>query len=388
MQLLDTILSRIGVLTAAAIAAAVIAALTIIADAEADHPVEIAISATAACALTEAGEIVCWGWDIPLVQHPPAGTFTDLSLGPTDACAINTDGAAVCWGAGYEFVRTAVDSILARDPQFDLDLAGLGQMLPPQRTDLVEVAVHPWRHYACARSADGEIVCWGRPLPNSPAPARAGFTELISTGREFCALDSNGAVSCWSGMTFHDFVSVIGRFVRIDASGNGFCGALEDGSIRCRTADSRDAPGPPPEFAQLFRNVHVIGSQGCSIDADGAMQCRQAHHWCDHLVPKDVDYCPPPELIRYQAWPIPFTTLFEGGPNRETTATRSYTQLFRDQAACAITDTAEIDCWSDFRRGDPRHNVPQRFRPTGTEPVDPPDQPAQPPSPTQSSEDG
>ena len=31
-------------------------------------------------------------------------------------------------------------------------------------------------------------------------------------------------------------------------------------------------------------------------------------------------------------------------------------------AVCALTDAGEFDCWSDFRYGDSRHNVPDRFR--------------------------
>ena len=77
---------------------------------------------------------------------------------------------------------------------------------------------------------------------------------------------------------------------------------------------------------------------------------------------RSVEHCPP-DLIRFQSWDIRFTNLYEGGPDRETTAARTYSQLFGDKAACAITTDGEIDCWSDFRSGDPRQIVPERFRP-------------------------
>ena len=357
---MPTSLVRVQVL--APLVALALWALLAIVPARADTPVEIAISPTAACALTDAGEIACWGFGIPLVDDVPEGLFTDLSLGPADACAITSDGAAACWGAGYAHVRDSVHSILARDPEIDLHRAGLAQLLPPERTDLVQIVVHPWRHYACARTAQGEIACWGRPLPGSPAPDGADFTELISTGREFCALDSEGRTTCWGDLSFVQFVSDAGPFVRIAPSGNGLCGVTAEGDVRCRTARSRTAPGPPQPFTQLFRNVHVLGAQGCAILDDGSLQCHQTLHWCYHLIAPEIDYCPP-DIIRFQSWPIRFTILFEGGVDRETTAARSYTRLFGDQAACAITTEGHIDCWSDFRSGDPRHNVPARFRP-------------------------
>ena len=343
------------------VALAILALLTV-APTRADAPVQIDVGPTAVCALTEAGEIACWGFDIPLVHDVPEGAFTDLSLGPTDACAITAEGTATCWGAGYAYVRAKIDAILARDPDADLQLSGLPQLLPPVRADLVQIVVHPWRHYACARTAEGEIVCWGLPLPRSPAPDGDGFTQLISTGREFCALDSEGRTTCWGDLTIDRFVSDAGPFVRIAASGNGLCGVTAAGDVRCRVPGSPPAPGPPQPYAQIFRNVHVIGAQGCGIVEDGSLRCHQTHHWCSFYFSPEVEYCPP-DLIRFQSWPIPFTILFEGGPDRETTEARTYTHLFGDQAACAITVDGEIDCWSDFRQGDPRHDVPERFRP-------------------------
>lgn len=349
--------------------------------ARADAPVHISIGATAVCALTDAGEIACWGFNIPLVRDAPAGEFTDLSLGPTDACAITAEHGVNCWGAGYAYVRGKVESILARNPEFDLATIGLAQLLPSQRDDLVQVVVHPWRHYACARSSGGEIVCWGDlPPSNGAAPAGSDFTDLISTGRGFCALHASGGTTCWGDMIFERYVSDAGPFVRIAGSGNGLCGVTAEGDVRCRTRNSPPAPGPPQPYDQVFRNVHIVGAQGCAVFDDGSLHCRQTHHWCSYYFSIDIEFCPP-DLIRFQSWDIRFTLLYEGGPDREATAARTYTRLFGDQAACAITTDGHIDCWSDFRSGDPRHLVPDRFRPNaGSEPVDttPPEQPATP----------
>lgn len=353
-----------------------------VAPARAETPVEIVISPTAVCALTDDGEIVCWGFDSPLVRDVPPGVYTDLDVGPNDACAITDAGAANCWGAGYAYLSDNVESILARDPDTDLHRIGLAQLLPPDRDDLVEIVVHPWRHYACARTIEGEIACWGLPPPNRTAPDRAGFIQLISAGREFCALDSEGLTTCWGDLVIDRFLSDAGPFVHIASSGNGVCGVTAPGDVRCFTARSRSAPGPPQPYSQLFRNVHVIGSQGCAITDDGSLQCHQAHHWCHHLVSAEIDFCPP-HVIRFQSWSIPFTTLFEGGPDREATASHSYVRLFGDQAACAITSEFRILCWSDFRSGDHRLRVPERFHSQAALPdpepsTEPEEQPSRP----------
>lgn len=343
------------------LAAVVLLAWFLIAPARAETPVQIAISPTAACALLDTGEIECWGFDIPLVEDVPQGQFTDLSVGPTDACAITNEATVVCWGTGYAGLYDDVEGLLAREPDADLHLTGLAQLLPPDRADLVQIVVHPWRHYACALSVQGEIACWGLALPDSPAPDGDGFTQLISTGREFCALDAEGSTTCWGDLTFDRFVSDAGPFVRIAPSGNGLCGVTAEGDTRCRTAVARTAPGPPQPFTQLFRNVHRLGAQGCAIFDDGSLQCQQTLHSCFDRIAPEIDYCPP-DLIRFMSWDIPFNILFEGGSDSETTAARSYVALFGDQASCAITSDGHIDCWSDFH-DDPRHNVPDRFRP-------------------------
>ena len=352
---------------------ALFAAAALVTHARAETPVQIAVGSTAACALTDDGDITCWGFDNPLVRDVPQGNFTDLSLGPTDACAITVDSTVVCWGAGYAHLRDSIETVLARNPQADLHLAGLAQLRPPDRTDLVQVAVHPWRHYACARSSQGEIACWGLPLPRSPAPDSAGFVQLISTGREFCALDGEGRTTCWGDLTTDQFISDAGPFNQLVASGNGLCGLTPQGDVRCRTFRARTAPGPPQPYTQLFRNVHLLGSQGCAIVEDGSIQCSQTLHWCYHVIAPQLDHCPA-LLIRFQYWPIDFNILFEGGPDRDATAAHSYTRLFGDQAACAITTESHILCWSDFR-SDPRHHVPERFRPPP--PLDDPAAPAE-----------
>ena len=47
------------------------------------------------CALTEAGEVICWG---DSRFDPPPGRFTAISSGAVRTCAVTEDGEVVCWG--------------------------------------------------------------------------------------------------------------------------------------------------------------------------------------------------------------------------------------------------------------------------------------------------
>ena len=124
-------------------------------------------------------------------------------------------------------------------------------------------------------------------------------------------------------------------------------------------------PAPRPARPSPTRKSSATstssGPRAAPSRTTAQIQCRQTHHFCHHVVPAQHEFCPLP-VIRFQDWAIPFTILYEGGPDRESTESRVYTQVFGDQAACVIRDDGQIDCWSDFRRGDPRQNVPERFR--------------------------
>ena len=47
------------------------------------------------CALTEAGEVLCWGGS---EFAPPLGRFTAIDSGVSRACAVTEEGDVVCWG--------------------------------------------------------------------------------------------------------------------------------------------------------------------------------------------------------------------------------------------------------------------------------------------------
>lgn len=60
--------------------------------------VQLAAGETHSCALSENGEVVCWG-DLEKHAEPPEGQFTQISAAGTTTCARSVVGDAVCWGS-------------------------------------------------------------------------------------------------------------------------------------------------------------------------------------------------------------------------------------------------------------------------------------------------
>ena len=126
-----------------------------------------------ACALTDAGEAVCWGF-VPNKADPPdprPGRYVAVSDGGHHTCALTDDGAAVCWGWN-----------------------NFGQASVP---DGRYTAISAGRFHTCALVEGGEVVCWG--LTHPPA----GSFVAISSGRDrSCAVTAAGEVVCWGDVSY------------------------------------------------------------------------------------------------------------------------------------------------------------------------------------------
>ena len=53
---------------------------------------------TGLAALTDSGEVVCWGWNIDGLAEAPPGRYSAISDGLRHKCALSETGQAVCWG--------------------------------------------------------------------------------------------------------------------------------------------------------------------------------------------------------------------------------------------------------------------------------------------------
>jgi alpha-tubulin suppressor-like RCC1 family protein len=166
-----------------------------------------------------------------------------IAASSTYTCMVNADHTASCWGSnssGQLGNGTTTDSV---QPVRVLGLTGI-----------VEVAAGV--SHACARTAAGDVWCWGADYglgtggADSTVPVQVvGLTDVaqISAGQvHTCAVRTSGAVACWGGNND---------------------GQLGDGT--------KDIHFIPVEIDGLSDAVMVSGGSGhtCAVAGDGEVWC-------------------------------------------------------------------------------------------------------------------
>jgi alpha-tubulin suppressor-like RCC1 family protein len=162
-----------------------------------------------ACALTDDGQVLCWGWNRSRVvtseetqNAPPTWSFDDLRFemiagGGERACGVTTGGDFMCWGDNSDAsIRDDID-----DPWFNPPTP---VELPTQQpiTQIALGSTNP-----CVLLGDGRVLCWGpndEGLIQEPKSAESfPPTETISSADSLdlsaahaCTIRS-GTIRCW-----------------------------------------------------------------------------------------------------------------------------------------------------------------------------------------------
>ena len=245
--------------------------------------VEIAVAASSACALSRAGQVLCWG-KLPgsrtAALHPQrvAGIQDAVEIaltadmGGIHACARRSNGRVVCWGHGAD---GALGDGTTIDRTAPVAVRGL--------QDAVEIAVSQSR--SCARRANGTVVCWGGRAPpmGSPSttpvevPGLTGVVELALGWYEVCGRRADGRVVCWRaipppGAERLRVLTGLTGVVQLSAApqGDALCGVLSSGRVRCWTDWVR-----PTEVAGLSdaRAISIGATHRCAVRANGQVAC-------------------------------------------------------------------------------------------------------------------
>ncbi|CAJ1425113.1 unnamed protein product, partial [Effrenium voratum] len=107
---------------------------------------QVACGAAHSCALSQDGEVHCWGSD----EHErssgaPVGRFVAISASGGHSCALKADGTGACWGFN-EYNQTDVPDVLFRQ-------------------------LAPGYLHTCGLNLQNETVCWGQKRgDNKPPP--------------------------------------------------------------------------------------------------------------------------------------------------------------------------------------------------------------------------
>jgi alpha-tubulin suppressor-like RCC1 family protein len=172
-----------------------------------------------ACAIDDAGAVVCWGWNnhgqignpaapdpspVPVSVEGLAGRVTDVALGIIHTCALLESGAVMCWGANEKGqLGNGEGGEVAPDSVTPVEVSSL----PGTVLDIDSEYEH-----TCALLEGGEVMCWGnndsgqigdgtsdpyKVVPVSVAGLPSAVASIALGALHSCALLENTTVWCW-----------------------------------------------------------------------------------------------------------------------------------------------------------------------------------------------
>ena len=272
----------------------------------------------AACALTEAGEAVCWDASDPAEVETLPGRYIAIDADGGTTCAVTEDGEAVCRGSD----ESASEA-------------------PPGRY----TAISTTNGYTCALTEAGEAVCWGShsarareqqaqegdaessswpqkwmpdPPPGTYLAITVGHSYYVDDAlRSACAAKASGGFVCWRSSTKYapneqgDIWHVEGDAAE-GVTGGDFCAVNDFGDPYCASSGSRTAISRGRDHA-------------CAITVGGFAECWASGIDAAAYGALSVMRPPDPAPARYVA-----------------ISTNGY-------YACVVTDAGEAVCWEAER---------------------------------------
>ena len=178
----------------------------------------------ASCAVTDLGNIYCWGHSngagqlgigyvnnfayavsvTPLKVLTPAGVqFASITTGLEHSCALSTTGTGYCWGDNYE-------GLFGNDSYVDSPIPT--PMVVPNNEKLSQISTG-WYH-TCVKTVSGTSWCFGRGAfgelgTGTTLGGKTYRTPLVPSGIQFskisaaigttCGIDQFSKIWCWGG---------------------------------------------------------------------------------------------------------------------------------------------------------------------------------------------
>ena len=190
----------------------------------------VAVNVDNACALTEAGDAICWSIGDSRVSTYVSGPFISIASGDGPTCAVTKAGEIQCWGPGGKPIH-----------EYDNDPS---RNAPPG----VYSSLSYEAGYSCAITVDGKAVCWALRSfwedLTPPDPPDDVFSSIVvnhwnntlgSLYLTVCGLTVSGEVVCWQGTNSGGHQQVAerygGPFDSISMRWSGFCGVTRAGEL-------------------------------------------------------------------------------------------------------------------------------------------------------------
>lgn len=252
--------------------------------------VAVSVGGSATCAITDAGALLCWGYnawgqlgdgstverDVPTPVVGLSSGVLGVSTSGGSTCAILSGGALKCWG-NNEAGQLGDGS--TQDSAVPVDVVGLS-------SGVVSVSVGGGS--ACAVTNTGALECWGTGMlgdgivthvddvhvPVEVAGAWSTVVPVDVTAETICAVTAAGALKCWgvngagqlgNGTEADSLVpaDVKGFSAGVVAFGAGIyhtCAAIPGGGgVRCWGSNTYHALGDGTDVPKRTEPVDVEG---------------------------------------------------------------------------------------------------------------------------------
>lgn len=290
----------------------------------------VAAGGSHSCALTEAGDVWCWGansvgqlgsGDLTLAEpygRPSAGrvvglrqTAAFLAAGANHTCALTVKGALRCWGFnlyGQVGDGTSGETNFRSSPA---DVVDLG---------LNTVAVGAGDYHTCAIDEGHRARCWGlndvgqlgtgemtgrvpHSRPSEVTGLQADVVAISAGGAHTCALDQDGTVWCWGSNSHGQLgdgtttdrsspseVRLDTEAVAVSAGGEHTCALTTAGGVKCwgrndagqlgdGTTDDRSLPEDVVGHTGGVIGIAAGHSHTCVLTKNGRVQCWGSNGW-------------------------------------------------------------------------------------------------------------
>ena len=213
-----------------------------------DAPIiDVAVGELHTCALVDGGRMACWGFgergelgygspewignDAPLtgLGYVPLGEDREvvaMALGRHSTCALTEPGEVYCWGQAEQLGIQASENIGDDEEPSSAGPVDLGEPA---------VQITSGRYHTCALLESGSVRCWGKnlygqlglgktekvgddesPADEQPVPLGDVALQLSAGGHHTCAVLEGGGIKCWgrndSGQLGYGHTNDIGDF--------------------------------------------------------------------------------------------------------------------------------------------------------------------------------
>lgn len=328
---------------------------------------DVATMGSTGCAISQSGDLACWGSDSYSLASPPNGltNYAQVAIFQSHACAHN--GVDVeCWGYNGNNqcdvpsdvgtpVQVAVgvqhSCLLQDDNQVRCwGSDAYGQLQVPPTLGTV-VSIDAGSYHTCALNDAGEVSCWGRDssvvndIPTDIMPASKMYSGPFSA-----CVETPEGMECWGSNNFGQ-VSIWYDIADYAVGDDHLCGINED-EVMCLgvTTNEPDLLNVPSDIV----NPRVIGAgrlHTC-VWADSGMHCwgKSDSNLLDF--PQGLSNVTAIDGGQYHTCAINDGDVACWGSNvygllNVPTSTTQPSVLSAGTAHNCIIDEGEVDCWGN-----------------------------------------